>query len=263
MSDNNFKRTFGPQPHYQRVLAHQTKFIKPIIIAGTCFVESRELFTKTALFLNNYKNITYLRGGVFRAGTYPPKENFGLNKEMLKDWADFAHGISLKIIVECLDVRDLDFILKYADAVQVGARQGQGYALLNELGKVDIPVALKRGQWMNLDEFLGAAEYLLAGEKCSPFLIERGSVSYHNHVRYEPSITMIAAIKQMTTLPILIDGSHGTGRSDLVLPIIRAGIAAGADGYLIEVHPKPDESLSDSEQAISFEQYAEFTTENR
>lgn len=150
--------------------------------------------------------------------------------------------------MECLDVRQVDFVARWADAIQVGARHMQDYALLKEVSAIDIPVFLKRNPGSTLDEFLGACEYLAKG-KCWPVLIERGGSTHMNHVRWDLSISLIAAVKMMTGIPIIVDASHGTGRRDLVRPMTLAGIAAGADGFLVEVHPDPEKSLSDADQA--------------
>jgi 3-deoxy-7-phosphoheptulonate synthase len=252
-----FKRLWGPVPNYPQVLKYENTLELPIIIAGPCFVDNERVIEETCRSLMHYDAITYIRGGVFRAGTYPP-ENFGLDMQRLKVFSQIAKDCGKKIIVEVLDIRTLDTILKYADALQIGDRASQNYALLEELGKTDRVVTLKRGHGQTLDEFLGSAEYLLRGGKCKPVLIERGGVSFLNHVRWDLSISLIAAVKKICDVPILVDASHGTGRSDLVIPMTMAGLAAGADGFLMEVHPNPSQSISDSEQALTIDTLQKF-----
>jgi 3-deoxy-7-phosphoheptulonate synthase len=131
----------------------------------------------------------------------------------------------------------------------------QNYTLLRTLGRAKRPVFLKRHHGATLDEFLGAAEHLLTAGLCDPILVERGGVSHLNHVRWDLSISLIAAVKRITAMPIIVDASHGTGRRDLVAPMTLAGMAAGADGFLVEVHPDPDNSLSDADQAYPLNQF--------
>ena len=247
------RRTWGPTCRYPSVLGIPKIQHDFIAIAGPCAIESSEQVHDICKVLSGL-DITFMRGGVFRAGTYPPNGPFGLQTDSLQEWWMQARSFGIKIIVEVIDIRDLDMLSQYADGFQVGARQSQGYVILSELANCGKTVTLKRGKGDTLDEFLGAAEYLARGN-CKPILIERGGASYLNHVRWEPSISLIAAIKRMTGLPIIIDASHGTGRRDLVGPVTLAGIAAGADGCLIETHPTPELSYSDADQAIPLAEF--------
>lgn len=261
MTDFRFQRTFGPKPNYPGVIAYDDKGryqSGPIVIAGPCSIESEDQVTQIAIGLNRV-GCTFMRGGVFRAGTYPP-EDFGLRIDLLEMWKAIANRYDLKIIVEVIDVRQIELLDEYADAFQVGARQAQGYVLLKEISQTEKHVTLKRGAGMKLDEFLGAAEYLTRG-RCTPILIERGSATQMNHVRWDLSISIIPAIKAITKIPIIADASHGTGRRDLVYDMTLAGVQAGADGYLLEVHPDPDKSLSDSDQAYPLHLYQELHEE--
>ena len=242
-----------PEPRYPQVKEHKEKRKSPIILAGSCFAEP-SLMEQQAKFLKN-QGITYMRGGVYRAGTYPPKDAFGLQKEALAEMFKQATDNNLGIILEVLDIRLVDYLSKFASALQVGARHMQDYALLRELRSFPGHVALKRGAGQTLDELLGAAEYLMGGN-CKPILIERGGATYLNHVRWDLSISLIAAAKTITELPVIVDASHGTGRRDLVEPMTLAGIAAGADGWLVETHPEPDKSLSDAAQAVDYWKFA-------
>lgn len=254
MSSFDFKRTWGPEPRYANVLGWNGGAIPfPCVIAGPCSIESKEQIDLVIPALKQ-NHVTFARGGVYRAGTYPPKNGvYGLQFDLMKEWSKECREHGLKPIVEVLDIRQIDTINQYADAFQVGARHCQDYALLRELSQSKKVVTLKRGPGMTLDEFLGAAEYLAQG-RCTPILIERGSATHANWVRWDLSISLIAAVKAMgVKIPILVDASHGTGRRDLVEPMTLAGIAAGADGFLVEVHPQPEWSLSDSDQALPLE----------
>lgn len=253
MNKFNSQRTWGPTPKYPNVLKYPKQDKNGLItIAGPCFVESEAQIEQVCASLSSV-GTTYMRGGVYRAGTYPPQD-FGFLEDRLRMWRRISDKYGLDIVVECLDVRLLDIIVQYADAIQIGARAMQNYALLMEARGCGKPLFLKRHHGATLDEFLGAAEYL-AIKSNNVHLIERGSVSYHNHVRWELSCSMIAAIKNITGMPIIVDASHGTGRADIVEPLTLAGIAAGADGFLCEIHPTPELSLSDAEQALHINKF--------
>lgn len=252
----NDVRVWGPAPNYPLVKSvnHSRKSI--IEIAGPCSIESEEQAEVVAKVLAANK-IQYMRGGVYRAGTYPPHQlgDKGLQFTLLFAFHRVAQKYGLKNIVEVIDLKQLDFILPEADVLQVGARQMQNYGLLRAVSETGKPVTLKRHFGCTLDEFLGAAEYLLKGNTKDLTLIERGTASFMKHSRFQADITLIAALKRITGLPVLIDASHGTGRRDLVAPVTMAGLAAGADGYLIETHPNPSESISDSQQAYPLEDF--------
>jgi 3-deoxy-7-phosphoheptulonate synthase len=242
-----------PTPKYPQVLAHKDERLFPIVIAGPCFAEP-EIVDEVAKSIATEYYVTYMRGGVYRAGTYPPADGFGLQRETLKHFHQTAKKYGLPIILEVLDIRLIDELAQYAGAFQIGARHMQDYALLRELRQFKGDVTIKRGVGQTLDELLGAVEYLMGGN-CKPIIIERGGTTYHNHVRWDLSISLIAAVKQMTGVPIIVDASHGTGRADLVEPMTLAGVAAGADGWLIECHPNPTKSLSDANQALNLGQF--------
>ena len=240
------KKTWGPQPSYPNVIAKKGKFDKLLIIAGPCSVESHEQVDKVVPVLVD-NGISYARGGVYRAGTYP-REDFGLRPELASYWSKSCREKNLKVVMEILDIRLIETFDSWSDAFQVGARHMQDYPLLVELARSKKPVLLKRNMGATLDEFLGAAEYLARG-RCSPILVERGSATHENHSRWTQSDSMIAAVKRMTGIPILVDASHANGRRDLVHPLTMSGLAAGADGFIVETHPEPDKSLSDADQA--------------
>ena len=253
MIDFNSKRVWGPAPNYPNVLAVPHEARELITIAGPCSIESPEQVEIIAKELSRV-GVTYMRGGIFRAGTYP-KDDFGMKHELMNEWRKITLRYKLKIIIEIIDKNDLFLLAEVADAVQIGARHMQDYALLDEVSEIEIPVTIKRNMGATLDEFLGAVEYLVRGGKRNVILIERGSTSPMNHIRWELSCSTIAAVKRITGLPILVDASHGSGRRDLVEPLTMAGIAAGADGFLVEVHPDPERSLSDADQALPLSEY--------
>lgn len=248
------RRTWGPAPRYPLVEAYDPSFNKPfVVISGPCSVESHDQIAELAVKVKSL-GATHLRGGVFRAGTYPGKKFGYVDTTLISAYHRAAEASGLKNIIEILDYTPglmFDFVLDHADCVQVGARQMQNYTLLRTLGKTNKPVFLKRHPGATLDEWLGAAEHILTAGSTELYLTERGSSTNANHVRWDLSISMIPAIKAITKIPVICDASHGTGRRDLVEPMALAGVAAGAGGILVEVHNDPANSLSDPDQAIS------------
>lgn len=256
MSEFAFRRQWGPAPKYLRVQNYVRPNQDPVFIAGPCSVESKDQIWELAEIVSR-AGATHLRGGVFRAGTYPG-QNFGLiDRSLIADFSLAAKKFNLKNIIEVLDYSEhmMDKIAPFASCFQIGARAMQNYTLLRNIGAYGKPVFLKRHPGATLDEWLGAAEHVLAGGVRELYLIERGSVSHASHVRWDLSVSMIPAAKAITQIPVLVDGSHGTGRRDLVSPMTLAGIAAGADGCLVEVHREPAKSLSDADQAITPEAF--------
>ena len=253
---NNFsmRRQWGPFVKYERVWAYEPPKNNFTVIAGPCSVENIDQINSIAKYVGE-SGATHLRGGVFRAGTYPGA-NFGwIGMDLIAAYQKAANDNGLKNIIELLDYRDIDTISKYADCFQVGCRQMQNYSLLRAVGASGKPVFLKRHPGSTIDEFLGAAEHVLVAGCKELYLIERGSSGIGQHVRWDLSISMIPAVQAITKIPILCDASHGTGRRDLVRPMTLAGVAAGADGILVETHIDPENSLSDADQAISKEDY--------
>lgn len=250
------RRTWGPKPSYPLVESyippHGNKFI---VIAGPCSVESAEQIKHVAKVVASL-GATHLRGGVFRAGTYPGK-NFGLIDEtLIRAYSTAAAENGLKCIIEVLDYSqdNLHLVAEYADCFQIGCRSMQNYQLIRKVGAFGRQTFLKRHPGATIDEWLGAAEHLLtASSYVEPVLIERGSSTHANHCRWDLSISMIPAVQEITNIPILVDASHGTGRRDLVEPMTLAGVAAGANGILVETHPNPEMSLSDADQAIGLD----------
>ena len=253
-----YKNTFGPAPNAPLSLSIKSLYRDFICIGGPCSVENEDQIA--AIFEKIHPYVTHFRGGVFRAGTYPSK-NFGWQWELLKSYHSIAQQHGKPNVVDVLDVRSLEDIEPYCDVFQVGMRQSQHYVLLEELGKQRKPVILKRGSWQKLSEFLGSLEYILKGGNENVILCERGGVTFLDHVRWDLSISLIAKLKLLTSFPVIVDASHGTGDRKLVRPMTLAGIAAGADGCLLETHYDPDSSLSDSEQAVSLNEFEEIVSE--
>lgn len=247
-----YKNSFGPTPKFDLSENYSSTRSDFIVIGGPCSIEHKD--QAEMIFDSIHSDCTYFRGGVFRAGTYPSAK-WGWQMDLLKIYHELSVKHGKPNIVDVLDIRDLDEIYEYADVFQVGMRQAQHYALLKELGKQRKPVILKRGSWQKLSEFLGSAEYVLQGGNGNLILCERGGVSFLDHTRWELSISMIAAIKKITKLPVIVDASHGTGNRKLVADMTFAGVAAGADGCLLETHYSPDNSMSDSEQAIDIAEF--------
>lgn len=248
------KRTWGPTPKYERVENYKRINYGHIFIAGPCSVETEKQIHEIAEAVASF-GANHLRGGVFRAGTYPGAAFGWVDEKLIQAYYNAAKKNNLKNIIEILDYSDFEWVLKYCDCVQVGARQMQNYTLLKKLAETGKRVFLKRNPGSTLDEFLGAAEWLLYHGCKDLVLIERGGSTNLNHVRWDLSISIIPSVKLMTNIPIIVDASHGTGRRDLVEPMTLAGIAAGADGCLVEVHTSPKDSLSDSDQAIEPSDY--------
>ena len=224
------------------------------VIAGPCSVENEDQIFKTAEFLSK-SGIAFIRGGAFKPRTSPYSFK-GLGVAGLKILHQAAQQYNLKVVTEILDLSLLDDVYHYADILQVGSRNMQNFYLLNELGKIDKPVLLKRGMNAKIFEWLLAAEYILNNGNQDVILCERGIRSFDPQSRNIMDIGAISIIKELSHLPIIADPSHGTGFAQRVKPMALAAAAAGADGLIIEIHPEPAKALSDKEQALSF---AEFT----
>ncbi len=260
MNEFAMKRSYGPTPNYPLSVAYRRPSNEFISIGGPCSLESEEQINIIAKHVATNGG-THLRAGVFRAGTYPGKV-FGLQDHLLRPYRDAAIKYGLKNIIEVLDYTDrsLTMLSDYCDCFQVGARSQQNYSLLRKLGALGKPIFLKRNPGSKIDELIGSCEHILTGQSESDvesevYLVERGSSTFEDHSRWTLSVSMIAALKQIIRVPVIVDGSHSSGRRDLVGAMTLAGIAAGADGCLIEVHPNPELSISDSDQAVDFNEY--------
>ncbi|MBI4522882.1 MAG: 3-deoxy-7-phosphoheptulonate synthase [Deltaproteobacteria bacterium] len=224
------------------------------VMAGPCSVESREQVLESAIPVKE-AGATFLRGGAFKPRTSPYSFQ-GLGEEGLGHLARAREITGLPIITEVLDPRDLEVVCEYSDILQVGARNMQNFKLLTEVGKLDKPVMLKRGMSATIQEFLLSAEYIATEGNRKIILCERGIRTYEVETRNTLDLSAVPVLKQLTHLPVFVDPSHGTGRWDLVAPMALAGIAAGADGLLIEVHSHPELALSDGPQSLKPEKFA-------
>ncbi len=223
------------------------------IIAGPCSVENEEQIFTTAAFLQN-SGIRMMRGGAYKPRTSPYSFR-GLGKQGLELIRKAAYKHNQLVVTEILDLQFLDEVYQYADILQVGSRNMQNFHLLNELGKINKPILLKRGMQAKTKEWLLAAEYILCGGNEKVILCERGIRSFDPDTRNVMDIGIIPLIKELSHLPIIADPSHGTGAASRVLPVSLAAAAAGADGLIIEIHPNPEKALSDSKQALSFDAF--------
>jgi 3-deoxy-7-phosphoheptulonate synthase len=218
------------------------------VIAGPCAVESREQAFAVAAEIKSAGGRLF-RGGAYKARTSPYAFQ-GLEEEGLKILRDIRAEFGLKIVTEAIDQESLELVEKYADVIQIGARNMQNYSLLKKAGRSRHPVLLKRGMSSTLDEMLMSAEYILSEGNYNVILCERGVRTFADHTRNTLDLSVVPAVQRLSHLPIIVDPSHGTGRRDKVIPMSRAAIAVGADGLIIEVHNHPDQALSDGYQSI-------------
>lgn len=222
---------------------------KIVVMAGPCSVENKAQILDIAREVKK-SGATLLRGGAFKPRT-SPKDFQGLGEDGLKFLLEAKEETGLPIVTEVMDTRDVELVSEYADVLQVGTRNMQNYALLKELGKIDKPVLLKRGMWATLKEFLGAAEYILAGGNQNVMLCERGIRTFSDFTRNTLDLSIVPVLKAESHLPVIVDPSHGTGRRDIVKPMALAAIACGADGLTVEAHTNPQKAISDADQTIS------------
>lgn len=222
---------------------------KLAIMAGPCAVESMEQLQEAASIVKE-AGARFLRGGAFKPRT-SPYDFQGLAEDGLKMLYEVGRAFDLRIITEIVDVNDVDLIAKYADILQIGARNMQNFRLLQAVGRSDKPVLLKRGLSATITEWLNAAEYIVSAGNEQVMLCERGIRTYETFTRNTLDLSAVAAVKELSHLPIIVDPSHGTGRWQMVRPMARAAVAAGADGLIVEVHPHPEMALSDGDQSLT------------
>ncbi|HEV3277419.1 MAG TPA: 3-deoxy-7-phosphoheptulonate synthase [Terriglobia bacterium] len=232
-----------------------------VVIAGPCSVESRQQIRETAHRVKA-AGALMLRGGAYKPRT-SPYEFQGLGQKALQWLAEAREASGLPVVTEVLSPEDVDLVADYADLLQVGARNMQNYALLRRLAASTKPVLLKRGPAATIREWLLAAEYLLSGGNPNVVLCERGIRTFETATRNTLDLAGVALVKELSHLPVLVDPSHGTGQRRLVPPASRAAAAVGADGLIIEVHPRPDQALSDGEQSLDPAQFASLMTDLR
>jgi 3-deoxy-7-phosphoheptulonate synthase len=229
------------------------------VIAGPCSIESYEQAMTTA------EQVAKAGAQFFRGGAYKPRTSpyafQGMGEEGLKIMAEIRNSFGLRIVTEALDNESLELVEKYADVIQIGARNMQNFSLLKKAGKTRKPVLLKRGMSATLDELLMAAEYVMSEGNYEVILCERGVRTFADHTRNTLDLSIVPAVQRLSHLPIIVDPSHGTGKRNMVIPMARAAVAAGCDGLIVEVHHSPDKALSDGAQTLFPEQFGELMTE--
>jgi len=231
------------------------------IIAGPCAIEnSKQAFAIADVVQRS--GAKFFRGGAFKPRTSPYAFS-GLGEPGLKILAEIRKEFGLKIVSEALDEANVDLVEKYADMIQIGARNMQNFTLLRRVGRSKLPVLLKRGMAATLEEWLLAAEYVMAEGNYNIVLCERGVRTFAQHTRNTLDLAAVPAVRKISHLPVIVDAAHGTGRSYMVTPLARAGIAVGADGLMVEVHGRPDEALSDGAQSLRFDEYEQMVREVR
>jgi 3-deoxy-7-phosphoheptulonate synthase len=226
------------------------------VIAGPCSVEGREMLRETGQAVRA-AGAGMLRGGAFKPRSSPYAFQ-GLGKAALEMLAEVRAETGLPIVTEVMDTRQVELVGEYADMLQIGARNMQNFSLLSEVGRIQRPVLLKRGLSATIKELLMAAEYIMAQGNRDVILCERGIRTYETATRNTLDIAAIPVLKRETHLPVMVDPSHAGGRADLVAPLSFAAIAAGADGLVVEVHPCPEQALSDGDQSLSLAAFDEF-----
>jgi 3-deoxy-7-phosphoheptulonate synthase len=232
-----------------------------IVMAGPCSAESAEQVEAAAAAVKR-AGAKILRGGAYKPRSSPYSFQ-GLGEDGLRLLRDASDRHNLLLISEVMDISQIETIERYADILQVGARNMQNFTLLRELGKSRKPVMLKRGISATIEEWLLSAEYILAGGNTNVMLCERGIRTFESYTRNTLDISAIPVVKQLSHLPVIVDPSHGTGRRDKVAPMARAAVAAGADGLIIEVHCDPDHAMSDGAQSLFPAQFDRLMAELR
>jgi 3-deoxy-7-phosphoheptulonate synthase len=223
------------------------------IMAGPCSVESRDMLLQTAEAVAA-AGATILRGGAFKPRTSPYSFQ-GLGVEGLKYLAEARQATGLPVVTEVMEPSQVEIVAEHADILQVGTRNMQNYSLLTAVGKAGKPVMLKRGFGATIEEWLMAAEYIMSAGQANVILCERGIRTFETYTRNTLDLTAVPLLHHLTHLPVIVDPSHATGKRWLVRPMALAAVAAGADGIMVEVHPNPDEALSDGEQSLTFDQF--------
>src|SRR5436305_2408761 len=230
-------------------------------IAGPCAIENRDQAFTVAKAVKK-SGARFFRGGVWKPRTSPYTFQ-GLGDKGWEIMVEIRETFGLKIVTEALDESSVDLVEQYGDVIQIGARNMQNFSLLKRAGRSKLPVLLKRGMAATLEEWLLAAEYIMAEGNYNVILCERGVRTFAQHTRNTLDLAAVPAIRRISHLPVIIDPSHGTGNAYMVTPLARAGAAAGADGLMIEVHDQPELSLSDSAQALTPPQYLQLVAEIR
>lgn len=234
---------------------------KIIIMAGPCAIENLDTLYEIAKNIKS-AGATVLRGGAFKPRTSPYSFQ-GLGEEGLKYLKDVGEKVGLATVTEVMDPRDVEMVARYADILQIGARNMQNFNLLKEVGLTKKPVVLKRGLSSTIKELLMSAEYILSGGNFNVILCERGIRTFEDATRNTLDISAVPIVKQLSHLPIIVDPSHAAGRWGLVAPLTKAAIASGADGLIIEVHCHPEDALSDGAQSLKPDNFAQLINESK
>jgi 3-deoxy-7-phosphoheptulonate synthase len=247
-------RDFHPQDTVVKLNGVSIGGQQLIVMAGPCSVESREQLLETAHAVKE-AGAQVLRGGAYKPRTSPYSFQ-GLGEKGLRILAEAREQTGLLIVTEVMDPQLMPLVTTYSDIIQIGARNMQNYTLLHTAGEAQRPVLLKRGMMSTIEEMLMAAEYILSHGNNRVILCERGIRTFETYTRNTFDINAVPLLKQLSHLPVLADPSHGTGKWGLVAPVARAAVAAGADGLIIEVHPRPEEAVSDGAQSLKPERFA-------
>jgi 3-deoxy-7-phosphoheptulonate synthase len=228
------------------------------LIAGPCSIENEDMILRTAEYLMS-QGVRLMRAGAFKPRTSPYAFQ-GLGREGLRILARAREATGIGIVTELMDTDNADAVEETADIIQIGTRNMQNFSLLRRVSRASKPVLLKRGLSATLEEWLMAAEYVMAGGNYHVILCERGVRTFSDHSRNTLDLSVIPPVKRLSHLPIVVDPSHGTGKRDYVPPMALAALAAGADGLLIEVHPNPDHAMSDGAQSLDFAGFQKLTS---
>ena len=248
-------REFHPEDTVIRVLGAVVGDGSLTVIAGPCSVESRDQLFETAESVKA-SGATILRGGAFKPRTSPYSFQ-GLGVEALRYLAEARDRTGLPTITEVMEPNQVDIVAEYADILQIGTRNMQNYSLLTAVGRVARPVMLKRGYGATVEEWLMAAEYIVSSGNANVILCERGIRTFETYTRNTMDLAAVPLLHHLTHLPVIVDPSHATGKRWLVKPLALGGVAVGADGVMVEVHPRPEEALSDAEQQLNLDQFAD------
>jgi 3-deoxy-7-phosphoheptulonate synthase len=248
-------REFHPEDTVIKVLDAVVGDGSLTVMAGPCSVESRDQLFETAEGVKA-AGATILRGGAFKPRTSPYSFQ-GLGVEALRYLAEARDRTGLPTITEVMEPNQVDIVAEYADILQIGTRNMQNYSLLTAVGRVARPVMLKRGYGATVEEWLMAAEYIVSSGNPNVILCERGIRTFETYTRNTLDLAAVPLLHHLTHLPVIVDPSHATGKRWLVKPLALGGVAVGADGVMVEVHPQPEEALSDAEQQLNLEQFAD------
>ena len=259
-------REFQPQPTRVRV---GEDGVEPaviggdqvVVIAGPCAVESEEQLMEAAQAVKR-AGAAILRGGAFKPRTSPYSFQ-GLAGEGLRLLAHVRRELRIPVVTEVMNPRDVDEVAEHSDMLQIGARSMQNFPLLREVGRARRPVLLKRGMAATIEEWLMAAEYIISAGNPNVVLCERGIRTFETATRNTLDLSAVAVVHELSHLPVVVDPSHGTGKASFVIPMARAGVAAGADGIMVEVHPHPEQALSDGPQSLTLQAFEQLMRELR